>query len=82
MLRLLILALAFVLIAPAGPAEAGAKRHKRVAKPVAAQTIPGFQHRPARMIEIRPGYWISSHGCFTDDGYGRIGPCDGRDSTD
>ena len=81
MLRLLILALAFVLIAPAGPAEAGTKRHKR-AKPVSAQTIPAFQHQPARMIEIRPGYWISNYGCFTDDGYGRIGSCDGRDSTD
>jgi hypothetical protein len=31
------------------------------------------------MIEIAPGKWISSWGCYTDDGYGRYGTCDVRE---
>ena len=31
------------------------------------------------MIEIRPGQWISTWGCYTDEGYGRIGTCDKRE---
>jgi len=30
---------------------------------------------PARMIEARPGVFISSYDCVTDDGYGRWRPC-------
>jgi hypothetical protein len=33
------------------------------------------------MIEIKPGLYISSYGCVTDEGYGRYRPCDaGRGS--
>ena len=67
------------------PADAGSKRHKRAVKHPAAgpaQPIPGYRHEPARMIEVRPGYWISTWGCFTDEGYGRIAGCEGRDSAD
>jgi len=32
--------------------------------------------QPARMIEVKPGYWISSFGCALDAGYGRFTPCD------
>jgi hypothetical protein len=32
------------------------------------------------MIEVKPGYWISSYGCVTDEGYGRRLPCDITDS--
>jgi hypothetical protein len=28
------------------------------------------------MIEVKPGYWISSYGCAQDAGYGRLTPCD------
>jgi len=82
MRKFLILLLAFGLAASADPAGAGSKPHKRVAKHPPAPAQAGFRHEPARMIEIRPGYWISNWGCFTDDGYGRIAGCDGRDSND
>ena len=80
MFRFLVLCLAFGLIASSDPADAGSKRHKRVAKqaPVTAPQ-PSFHQQPARMYEVRPGYWISTWGCFTDEGYGRIGSCDRRE---
>jgi hypothetical protein len=31
------------------------------------------------MYEVRPGYWISTWGCFTDEGYGRLSSCDMRE---
>jgi hypothetical protein len=30
---------------------------------------------PPRMIEVRPGMWISSYDCITDEGQGRWWPC-------
>jgi hypothetical protein len=45
--------------------------------PVAAAQ-PAFRQEPPRMYEVRPGYWISTWGCFTDEGYGRISSCDRR----
>jgi len=57
--------------------------HKRVHAPPAYAPLPptGLWHapsaqEPARMIQVRPGVWISSYGCVTDEGYGRISPCD------
>ena len=80
MLKFLVLLLALAFAA--NPAEAASKR-KRVAKhPPAASAQTGLRHEGPRMIEIRPGYWISNWGCYTDEGYGRIGTCDGRDSND
>jgi hypothetical protein len=32
--------------------------------------------QPAHMIEVRPGLWISSYDCVTDEGQGRWFPCD------
>jgi hypothetical protein len=67
--------------AVANPADA-ARKHKRVVKhaPLAASRAPpAYQHNPARMIEVRPGHWISSWGCYTDEGNGRIGTCDRRE---
>ena len=74
-----LLALAVSVSVCGSPADAASKRHKRVAKPapVAGQQ-PTFRQEPARMYEVRPGYWISTWGCFTDEGYGRIGSCDRR----
>ena len=73
---LLTLAVALPLLG--GAAEA-AKRHKRAMReaPVAAAP-PAFRQEPPRMYEVRPGYWISTWGCFTDEGYGRISSCDRR----
>jgi len=34
------------------------------------------------MIEVKPGYWMSSYGCTIDNGYGRITPCDLTDHSD
>jgi hypothetical protein len=72
----LLLTVALIVPALAVPAEAAKKRHKRVAQPVARHVGPAFRHEPARMIEIAPGKWISSWGCYTDEGYGRYGSCD------
>jgi len=30
---------------------------------------------PPRMIEVRPGWWISTYDCVTDEGQGRWRPC-------
>jgi hypothetical protein len=47
-------------------------RHRaRGAPAVAAQSSFGGP----RMIEARPGVFISSYGCITDEGYGRWRPC-------
>jgi hypothetical protein len=81
--RPLPLLLAAALIVPVLAVSAGAarKRDKRVAKPapVARHVTPAFRHQPARMIEIAPGKWISSWGCYTDEGYGRYSSCDMRE---
>jgi hypothetical protein len=78
----LLLAAALIVPALAAPAEAAKKRHKRTAQP-SQPTYAGppktYHQAPARMIEIAPGKWISSWGCFTDEGYGRYGTCDMRE---
>ena len=74
---LLALAVSLSLL---GDAEAASKRQKKRAlqqAPVAA--TPTFRQEPPRMYEVRPGYWISTWGCFTDEGYGRISSCDMRE---
>jgi hypothetical protein len=68
----------------AHPADAASKP-KRIVKhvsPAATRAAPPYQRNPARMIEVRPGRWISSWGCSTDEGYGRIGTCDRREGPD
>ena len=76
---LMCLAAAFTM-ALATDADAKSKQRKR-ATPVAVQGTPAFHQQPARMIEVKPGLWISSYGCVTDDGYGRRLPCDITDSS-
>ena len=71
---ILFLAIAFT----AHPAEAASKRHKRAMNEAPVAGTPAFRQEPPRMYEVRPGYWISTWGCFTDDGYGRISSCDRR----
>jgi hypothetical protein len=57
-------------------ASAEAKRDKNSARPKVQAPAAMAGHGPARMIEARPGYWISSYGCALDAGYGRFTPCD------
>jgi len=55
-----------------------AKRHKHRAygpyAPVA--TAPAPYWRDPYMVPAKPGYWISSWGCVTDEGGGRVKPCE------
>jgi hypothetical protein len=56
-------------------ASAASKHHPRYARharaPAVAAPAPSSSFAPARMIEARPGVFISSYGCITDEGYGR-----------
>ena len=72
----LMLFTAVLTVSFTADADAKSRSRKRTAQPVAAQWgVPGFQ-QPAHMIEVRPGIWISSYGCITDEGYGRYNSCD------
>ena len=77
--RLMTILTALALAAGlAGSADAKHRhRHPRAfaAPPTDLWHTPSAQE-PARMIEVRPGVWVSSYGCVTDEGYGRILPCD------
>jgi hypothetical protein len=48
-------------------------RHKPRRSPPAA--TPGGAFGPARMIEARPGVFVSSYDCVIDEGYGRYRLC-------
>jgi hypothetical protein len=50
-------------------------RHRaRVLGGPAAMEV-GSSFGPARIVQVRPGVFISSYDCITDDGYGRWRPC-------
>ena len=77
----LIIAAAFSL-ALAADALAAAKKKPRHARhahpahvyaPAPRMAAPRFD--PPRMYEVRPGVWISTWDCVTDEGYGRVRPC-------
>jgi len=75
----------FLTLSLASFAEAKqAKRHKKVKPAPMAEPwrAGGFKQQPARMIEVKTGYWMSSYGCTIDNGYGRITPCDLTDHSD
>jgi len=48
-------------------------RHKP-RHPSAAPT-PGGTFGPVRMVEVRPGVFVSSYDCVIDEGYGRYRLC-------
>lgn len=54
------------------------KRHKQVKPAPVAEPwrVGAVSRQPAQMIEVKPGYWVSSYGCVQDGGYGRLTPCD------
>jgi hypothetical protein len=73
----LIIVAAVFALATVDAAFAG-KKHRhgtryRAPAPVVAGHAPAYG--PARMIEVRPGLFISSYDCVTDEGYGRFSPC-------
>ena len=63
----------------AGTAAAASKHHPRYPRyahtPAAAAPAPQSSFAPARIIEARPGVFISSYGCIQDEGYGRWTYC-------
>ena len=65
-----------IVFALTSVADAKDKRRKHVTRPAAISQTQTFGSQPARMIELRPGYWISTYGCAQDAGYGRFTPCD------
>jgi hypothetical protein len=69
-LGLLVLALAII-----DASFASAKQRHRGARHAPVNAAPPSSFEPARMIEVRPGVWISTYDCITDDGYGRWRPC-------
>ncbi len=75
---LMFLACGLAISIAADAADARSKQRKRVAP--AMQAGSGVHQQAARMIEVKPGVWISSYGCITDEGYGRYNPCDITDS--
>jgi hypothetical protein len=61
-------------VAMAGPSPNLHKRH--TAHAGKAEIIGRPQSfEPPRMIEVRPGWWISTYDCITDEGQGRFRPC-------
>jgi len=75
MTRLIIAVTALVAASfVAQPADAAKRKKARVAPQ--AQV---YSQGPARMIEVRPGLWVSSYGCIQDEGYGRTSPCENAD---
>jgi hypothetical protein len=68
------IAVTAALVLSASAATAAKKHHPRYARhPYAAAVTPApdSAFAPAHMIEARPGVFISSYGCITDEGYGR-----------
>ena len=77
--KLILIAGAAACLVVASTAADAKHRKWHHARHVAYQSNPfyGVKQAPARMIEVKPGLYISSYGCITDEGYGRYRPCDG-----
>jgi hypothetical protein len=71
----LAFAAAAALVTATTAASAASKHHPRYARharaPAVVEPAPPSSYGPARIIEARPGVFISSYGCITDEGYGR-----------
>lgn len=75
---ILIAGAAACLVAASTAADAKHRKwhHAHYAPAVQSNPFYGVKQEPARMIEVKPGLYISSYGCITDEGYGRYLPCD------
>lgn len=69
-----LVAVSLLALVAADSALAKHRHHARVPAGTVAVGVPSSSG-PARMIQVRPGVFISSYGCITDDGYGRWRPC-------
>jgi hypothetical protein len=58
----------------ASEADAHQRRHPHASARQGPAYASSFE--PARMIELRPGLFISSYACVTDEGQGRWRPCE------
>ena len=80
LMKTLPLAIALLLVLTAlADAKEKRRKHTMTSAPASTSWRPneaGSQPGSARMIEVKPGYWISSFGCVQDGGYGRLTPCD------
>jgi len=73
-----IMGLLVVALATIDMAGVSAKERRHGARSVQhapRAVVPGSAFEPARMYEARPGVWISTYDCITDEGYGRWRPC-------
>jgi hypothetical protein len=70
----LISILSSTSVAMADPSSNPSRRHTRHAGEVETVGRPR-SFEPPRMIEVRPGWWISTYDCVTDEGQGRWRPC-------
>jgi hypothetical protein len=75
----LIVGLSMVALAAVDTSHAASKKRQQDARPgvrhAPANVAPRSSFEPARMYEARPGVWISTYDCITDEGYGRWRPC-------
>jgi hypothetical protein len=75
----LIVGLSMVALATIDTSHAASKKRQQDARSgvrhAPAAVAPQSSSGPARMYEARPGVWISTYDCITDDGYGRWLPC-------
>jgi hypothetical protein len=75
----LIVALSMVALATIDTSHAASKKSQQGARhgvrhaPASVASRSSFE--PARMYEAKPGVWISTYDCITDEGYGRWRPC-------
>lgn len=73
-----IVALSVVALVAIDTAYAKSKHRpyaSRYARHAPASVAPPSSFAPPRMYEARPGVWISTWDCITDEGYGRWRPC-------
>jgi len=75
----LLVALSVIALAATDAAYAGAKQRQHGARHgvrgALGSVAPASSFAPPRMYEARPGVWISTWDCITDEGYGRWRPC-------
>ena len=69
-----VLLLGSTAVGSASESDAHQRRHSHASMRQEPAYASSFE--PARMIEVRPGLFISSYDCITDEGQGRWRPCD------
>jgi hypothetical protein len=83
--RLAVAVVCGSILATLAPANAASKHRtphaqgaRHAAVPSAAHpTLGGRGSAQPHMVQVKPGVWISSWGCITDEGNGRWLPCGG-----